>query len=40
LRWTNGDGVLAVAGAREMMVEIAMTGRYWKAERPGSRFAA
>jgi hypothetical protein len=28
-RWTNGEATLAIAGARMLELEIAMTGRYW-----------
>jgi hypothetical protein len=29
LRWTDGGGLLAVAGVRELAFELAMTGTYW-----------
>jgi hypothetical protein len=29
-RWTDGDGRLALAGARELAFEVAMTGGYWR----------
>ena len=29
LRWTDGDAGLALAGVRELVVELAMAGRYW-----------
>jgi hypothetical protein len=29
-RWTDGDGLLAVAGARELEFEVKMTGTYWQ----------
>jgi hypothetical protein len=29
-RWTDGNAVLAVAGARELEFEVTMTGTYWQ----------
>ncbi len=29
LRWTDGAAAIAVAGARELAIELAITGRYW-----------
>jgi hypothetical protein len=29
-RWTDGDAVLTVTGAREMTFEVAITGTYWR----------
>ena len=31
-RWTDGNGMLAVAGVRELAFALAMTGTYWQAE--------
>lgn len=30
-RWTSGDAVIATAGARELAIDLAITGRYWRA---------
>jgi hypothetical protein len=39
-RWTDGDAELAVAGARELTCELAMTGTYWQDQRlAGARMA-
>ncbi len=37
-RWTDGNGVLAVAGARQIAFALAMTGSYW--QESGRRHAA
>ena len=29
-RWTAGDAAILAAGAREVAIEVAMTGRYWR----------
>ncbi len=29
-RWTGGDASIAAAGAREVAIEVAMTGHYWR----------
>lgn len=39
-RWTDGDAVLAVAGARELIVEVAMAGTYWRDDVRGDVCAA
>ncbi len=39
-RWTDGDAGVAVAGARELAFEVAMTGTYWQAEKPRASVAA
>jgi collagen type I/II/III/V/XI/XXIV/XXVII alpha len=33
LRWTDGSGAIALDGARELAVRLALTGRYWQAPR-------
>ncbi len=33
-RWTNGDAVLHVTGARQLEVELAMTSLYWVSAAP------
>jgi hypothetical protein len=33
-RWTTGDAVIAAAGARELAIELATTGRYWRGASP------
>ena len=39
-RWTDGDAVLAVAGARKLVFEVAMTGRYWRDDAEAATRAA
>jgi hypothetical protein len=34
-RWTNGAGVVPVAGARVLAFDIAMTGEYWAVPKDG-----
>ena len=38
LRWTNGDGTIAVSGASELRFTLAATGRYWIDPAPSASF--
>ncbi len=39
LRWTDGDGRIAVAGACALSFSVAMTGRYWRNSIPAIALA-
>jgi hypothetical protein len=39
-RWTTGDALLSVGGARELSFDVAITGTYWRAQAPAATPAA